>query len=193
MAVGDFYRLIVQSSLTGEDNILVNTFTFRQGLALVFDTPEEDLVQAWIASGETLYRGTFTGATGVDLLSVVPLPGGVVTFQEARPHTLGTQAGETIPFQIAALISYRTALLGRRGRGRTYLPPASETNVTSGRFNATYLGAVSAFAEALMPLQNGILTAAWELAVWSETLEAGNVVVSYQTHNVPATQRSRRL
>jgi len=39
---------------------------------------------------------------------------------------IGTQVGDQLPTQVAFLLSPRTAIAGRRGRGRTYLPFWSE-------------------------------------------------------------------
>ena len=197
MAEGDVYRLsaLWEHEASGDD--VVNVWHFVQDSALILDTPGEDLVGAFQANVETLYAGivhvnyTLTkysvrrvqgNTEAFDLLVSVPGERGVTNDQNAA--------------QVSGIITWTTGLTGRSFRGRTYLPPTSEGDVSGGLFSSTYYPeGMSNFAEAMI-VDMSLVTiefAAWILTVWSPTLEQQTPVTGFVARQVPGVQRKRRI
>lgn len=191
MAVNDFYRLNCIWRQTGTENYAVNGFTYRATEPTIFDTQEQDLVEAFKLDVETLYNDIVHEDFQLVRYQVVPKPGGTVAY-EVGAAVSGQQTGERLPSQIAGLISWRTGVPGRSGRGRTYLPPINEGSQSDGYMSTTYFDAVTAFATAAKEIGNHISTAVYELAVWSEKQGVGRVVTSFRVEALLASQRGRR-
>jgi len=83
---------------------------------------------------------------GLDKLSTFPVPARVY----ASEFEDGTVAGDPLPSQCAGLISWRTALAGKRNRGRTYMPfPAEADNAVTEFPSADYQARLQTLASTL--------------------------------------------
>jgi hypothetical protein len=191
MAVGDVYKLTAVW-LTSGAAMAINSWNFRQVDDLIFDTPGEDLVSRFqdevqagyavmVASPYALVRYEVRGQSdptyGEDF-PVTGVPGGV--------------AGEALPFQTAPLISWRTALIGRANRGRTYLPPTGESQASSGVLSSGFLTGMGLFVDAMLAMDDpNVLYAGWELVIWGGTPPSAKPVTAGLPRNLVATQRRR--
>lgn len=101
----------------------------------------------------------------------------------------GTNAGDCLPFQCAPVVSFRTAVATRAGRGRIYAPSlgvdqqAGGTLISSAQ-TALLNGAVAMFAA----LTGGGFTG----SLYSYTTHAETSITSVDVGNVIDTQRRRR-
>lgn len=167
MAIGDIFRFSVVGTGADEQE-LVNVYHYRQEQALVFDTPGEDLVQAWQLAAETAYSGCFgsdcairqyqvRGVTdptyGFDLVLVEPVGGGL--------------GGEMWPPQDTSLIKWSTGLIGKSFRGRTYAWPATEGHQENGRISSGLRANLIAFADTAVLIGENPDTATWQMGVLS--------------------------
>lgn len=191
MAVGDTYKLTAVWTTTGNATA-INTWHFRQSDGLVFDTPGEDLVERFqdevqagyavmVANPFQLVRYEVRGATdptyGEDF-PITPVTGGV--------------AGEALPFQTAPLISWRTALIGRANRGRTFLPPTGESQASSGVLIAGFQTGMNLFIASMLAMNSAnALYAGWELVIWGGTPPTAKPVTAGIVRQLVATQRRR--
>lgn len=191
MAAGDVYRLVCQWRVAGTANLIVNGFTYRAQSGTILQTQEEDLVAAFKATVETEYNDIVHSTLTLEKYSVIPKPGGAVTYEEIASAT-GQQVGDCLPYQTSALISWKTGIPGRSNRGRTYLPPANEGSQAGGVLVAAYVTAIEEFADAALQVGDGITTDIYDLGVWSERLSQFRPVTSYVINPVMATQRGRR-
>jgi hypothetical protein len=192
MAIGDIFNLRVQfrnptTGLTAE-----NSFTFRQELATVFDTPGEDLVQRFDAEVLVLYEGLITSSYGLERKAVYQKPGNLLVYEQTPIGQSGTLSGDPLPPMVCGLISERTATPGRRGRGRTYLPPATES-VSAGRGPVqAYVDQMTSLIEALVAMnEENINYARWAWGVWSETDQVFREITFAIPRLIWATQRNR--
>lgn len=64
--------------------------------------------------------------------------------------TFATSAAQALPFQTAALISWKTDIRGRSYRGRTYLGGNIESMSDGRNLNATLIGALQDFADVIV-------------------------------------------
>lgn len=191
MAVGDIFKLVVHWVAADPGNVMINTFHYRQDLALIFDTPEEDLVQAWIADAETSYSTAVTNTMSIVKYQVIPRPAGAVSY-EVSATTVGGATGDALPYQTSPLITWRTGIPGRRFRGRSYFPPTVEANQVGGVLTLSFRNGLQAIADGLMEIGDGVNEAIWTLGVYSEIGPTFTPITAAVVNPLLATQRRRR-
>lgn len=197
MATSDTYRLSARSQRNDSGDDVVNVWHFRQDTTLVFDTAGEDLVAAWQNYVQTLYLGLLSTAYTLDLLEVRQVTGGSEIYQlvVSEAGTRGTDA-TVLPAQASCVVNWGTGFAGRRFRGRTFMPPASEGDIIDGKYESTYLAGVANFCDAMIDdmASIDIAYAVWTLVVYST---AGGIVSTQITTGAgnpnPGMHRSRRL
>lgn len=69
------------------------------------------------------FRWTHVKVAGVDTLGAIPRVASIYTFTAALPGSSGSGA---LPPQVAMALSTRANLVGRRGRGRVYIPALAQ-------------------------------------------------------------------
>lgn len=192
MAVGDVFTLQVQWRLTNGTLTAQNQFHFRQTAPLLFDTEAEDLIQAFDDVARPDYQACVSGQWGIVNYVVKEQPSGLTVGEAAQPDLSGVQTGDSLPPQVAPILSFRTSQPGRSGKGRVYLPPCSETNSgIVGSAATAQVNLMLAFASDLQAMESNVLYAGWEWGVWSEKLQAFNPVTGYTARVSFATQRGR--
>ena len=145
MAVGDVWRLAVIGSNQGIDE-LVNVHHYLQ-TTVGGDDFGVDLIDAWHASCGLEYVTVFS-----DLCLLVGYQVRNLTQPEfgtdySLPTAInGERTGQMLPPSIAPVVSWRTGLIGRRRRGRTYTWPGSEDDQNAGQMSLTWQGLLSAWA-----------------------------------------------
>lgn len=191
MAIGDIFRLSVQG-LGPNAQQVVNVFHYVQ-TDTVGDDAGERLCQAWVEDVLPQFVDVFVDDCLVQRLEArnVTQPQFGFDFDLASPEP-GTLTGEVLPAQVAAVISWRTGLVGRSRRGRSYLWPANEASQNLGQWVPTYLSAVAAFGNSAMAIQESVSGADYNLVIWSETLTASFLVSSFIVDEITGTQRRRR-
>jgi len=193
MAIGDWFRLIVRFNDTGDLNTVINTLAFRQNTSLIFDEEGEDLVEAYKAVIEPQYLPLVSSQLYLRKYTVRGITDPLYIYESADQSEQGSAGGEGLPPQCSCCTTLRTGIAGRRNRGRSYLAPTGEGATAGGVYISGYIDAVNAMFADMMPLVDGVLTATWELGVWSDLNSAGRVVTSVTPQPVVATQRRRRL
>src|SRR3954451_12387594 len=66
---------------------------------------------------------------------------GTWTATEGGPPIEGDGTGDMVP-NCAQVVSFHTTQRGPRGRGRAYIGPVTEGNITNGSFTDTFTGGV---------------------------------------------------
>lgn len=119
----------------------------------------------------------------------------VLNFTNANPQ--GAATGDSLPLEVAAVVSWQTGLVGKRGRGRVYLPALTTAALTSsGRYSTAVTSGLVAAMKAL--LQATALTGVGAGGLWVLPIvcaAAGTqygVINSLSVGNVPDSQRRRR-
>lgn len=115
-------------------------------------------INSWWTNGahglETLFpAGTLVQTTKTALMAVVTI-GTVDKLRETQlaidnPALPGTSANAVLPEQNAIVISLRTSVPGREGRGRNHLPAPDETLVTNGEMDPVSTARVTTAFQAL--------------------------------------------
>lgn len=192
MAVGDTYRLRVVLRRSFVHPACINSFYFKQGDILIADTPGEDLVQAWQNDAETAYRNCFTNFIAITQYQVAKAPLFETEYTVDFSGIAGNLTGDPLPPRTSYTLSWRTAVLTRRGRGRVYLPPASEADNSSAAPTSGYRTTVSNFGDILVAgIGDGVTTAPWTLMTWSPADQVAREVLSHFSVGGWASQRDR--
>lgn len=192
MAVNDVFRVSAVGRFgTGQD--FVNVWYYRQ-VAGSLAAPMTDLISAWQDQVQDLYMACMPAANVLDSLEIR----GVTNPSLGQDQAIGAQGGQSgdaLPPQTASLVSWRTGFVGRRNRGRTYLPAPVETVQSAGTLSAGMLTAMADFAVAAIALQDpaNLGTAWFHLVIYHHDLGTSTDVNSYLVRSELATQRRRRL
>lgn len=137
------------------------------------------------------YDALTTAAVGVDQVftrEIVPGTGGQIRVRESIVSLDGVAAGDALSADQCIVVSLRTDLANRRGRGRFYLPqPAESTSTVEGRISSA---TITALLSALAAAWNAI-TPITEPVVYSRTNRSFEVVQRYNVGDLYDTQRRR--
>lgn len=135
---------------------------------------------------------------------VIPAPpyavGSPMTLTWTGTHPTGGGSATTLPLQVAIVASHRTAQIGRRGRGRMFLPPAGVDAISTAGASASKLsdGAIAAALAAQIDLLEScqISTASEGFgcypAVIGSPWEKYALISQVQVGNYADSQRRRR-
>lgn len=108
----------------------------------------------------------------------------------------GLAGADALPRQDAGIISWRTPISGRRGRGRSYVPfPAEADNDTTAIPGATYMSNLASLANRIITTGALVITGAnvatFNLVIYSRDLGTFEQVDHFVTPRKWATQRRR--
>jgi hypothetical protein len=137
----------------------------------------------------------FPSEVTINRLRVVQLTdttGQVTDSREQGVTKVGTSTADSLPFEVACVVTLRTSTPGGKGRGRFYLPPPSTLQMTDGGvFSA---GFVSALMTGLGSACDNFVTADRKMHVYGVGTGITNNlgVLSVEVGNVPDAQRRRR-
>jgi hypothetical protein len=152
MSNGDVYRLAIQSTFTGVDQI-VNVFHYQQTASGgVVTNKALSCINAWINSTEGPYLACLSER--ISLVSYVCKGvNGSIEEAEINSTEVGTGGGaDLLPLSDSPVISWRTGQSGRRRRGRTYMPPPEEVNQDAGKITIGYTNILEAYAASAMEI-----------------------------------------
>lgn len=126
-------RAIFDNSSTNEQLSFGFHFTESAGGAPSASDIGPHVVDWWDTGADAVkqYTPSTMSLAQVNLRRVVPFDASMQTYNVGLPIA-GTATGDMYASQASPLINLRTALIGRRYRGRMYLPPLSEVNVGPG-------------------------------------------------------------
>lgn len=117
-------------------------------------------------------------------------PTGKQLTRVASPSSLvGTNAGESLPFQCAPVVSLRTALATRAGRGRFYAPSLAVDQVAAGKMVSL---AQTGLLNGGVAMVQALTAAGLTTVLYSRTTHNTQEVTSVDVGDVIDTQRRRR-
>lgn len=193
MASGDVYRLKILCLDTASNLTAENSIAFRATSSTVLDTQQEDLVERFIDEVQLDYTACFSSRYYIVKYTVVDLPANLVSYEHDVTPENGLLTGDMLPVQTSALISIKTTKLGRRGRGRVFLPPASEAvNQAEGLVASSQITSMNTLGTVLLGMNTiNLAYATYEVGVWSQADQEFAPAVSIVARNKWATQRGR--
>src|SRR3546814_388787 len=97
-----------------------------------------DLLDGAVAgSGLEDLLPTGTVHSSIRTAAIDPATGRQSALRESSINRPGLNAAQSLPADVALVVSLRTTLANRSGRGRFYLPSLSAASLSSGRLSAT--------------------------------------------------------
>lgn len=150
MAVNDAIQLRFVCSTSDQISLNIRQFliTDVQGVEA---TPQE-IADYFSTSAGPQYRGLLSEDAHYDGVALRMLPfGGIPSdWQSKLEAGVGGVVGPLLPKQSCGLLSLRSTALGRRGRGRVYIPfPSEEDNVTGGIPSVDYVVRVEVLSDTI--------------------------------------------
>jgi hypothetical protein len=194
MAVGDVYRFAFVWKSISSSKVAVNNFYLKQNGPLILDTPTEDFWGIFQESCLELYRFSVASELGlIQLVGATGLP--FVTEQIIDIEgVVGGSGGGSLPTRTAGILSYRTAVPTKKGRGRVFLPPAGEGDNAAGRPSSGWLTNTNGFAQALFDLQfEAVGSASWQWHMYSKTDNVFRPVTAAAARTKWGSRRKRDL
>lgn len=162
----------------------------------------DDAHAAWTAAAQVIWTDSGSGTgwgpqcpNSVTLSSVKTASIDPLTWKQASTRIgalalAGSAAGNLLPPQSAVVVSLRTNLATRAGRGRVYLPaPAVAAAGATGQLVAA---AQNAAATAVQHALQGMATASYQPIIWHRSSHTGSNITSVDVGTVFDTQRRRR-
>lgn len=137
MAVTDIYR--ITPVWTYSDGRRATTHIDVHPQTGVSPAPDIDDVGGDVATWWGSIKANYPGNISLDhveLRRIKPLEDVIQSYTTGMP-VVATGAGEAYDPAAAIVLSLRTDFIGRRYRGRMYLPPVQETDIDSGLVDAT--------------------------------------------------------
>lgn len=191
--IGDIWRVSCIWKRTTNGSACVNNWHWRQDTLTIFDDPAEDVWEAMQLGFMIQYQDIVTNLLALVDVRVSKAPDFVVEYT-AQPTTIsGTHPGNAMPPRTAGILSLRTDLISRRGRGRIFLPPPGEGfNAANGNPDVDYILNADQLADFMVNgIGDGLTTAQYTGAVWSKADGVGRVVTGAKTQGYWGTQRDR--
>ena len=166
----------------------LSTFHFADPLA---DNLQE-AVDATSAFWGTVRNKMSTGTTIQVASRVLDIDTDPATINEdyTTPASVqGVDATEPLPWATQGLITWRTALASRSGRGRTFVPSPGDAQNNSGVPIGTYTSNLQAAADTLIGTGPG---GTWWFTLWSRVRGAEEIITGATARPYWAVLRSRR-
>lgn len=132
---------------------------------------------------------TTTSIVNSSATEIDPLTGRNLGQTQTAEALVGTDATGPVPPQCAVVVSLRTALFNKSGRGRFYLPALSTDKVTAGRITGTVVTQIVTASQKMVQSLNG---AGYTVCVYHRATKTHDNVVSVNVGDVFDTQRRRR-
>lgn len=197
-----YNRLVVSGTLGGGADIFSVGFNYTPDLGAPVITPTD--LNLWAAACATY----FAGATLPNLKAGLSTSGTIREFRtyyhasDTGPATTVGTASASIagtgtanqPLPTSFVLSLRTALAGRRARGRAYWPALSVVVQAAGTFSSGFMSAAPTEARNMIVAFGDAASATDLRPVVVSKVGAGQVtpVTQVAIGNVPDTQRRRR-
>lgn len=173
-------------------------FSWWSDTSVSIDTSQSNAV-AW---AEALYEGAVAGTgwasmttpgVGIDRVTtgeITVATGQQQSLRETVTNLVGTAAGDALPAEVALVVSLRTPLANRSGRGRFYLPqPAASTLDVDGTLDAAVQGSLADALAAAWAAANG---AGENPVVYSRTNRTVQSITSFDVGDVFDVQTRRQ-
>lgn len=191
MAIGDIFRLSMEGIGPNAQEV-VNVFHFRQATSTGSDTGEE-LCVAFEEDIVPLYATLISDDCLITKLEARNVTQPLFGFDyPISPQVPGDLSGETLPSMVAAVVSWRTGLIGRSRRGRSYVWPTTEAQQNLTQWIPTYITLLETWAIAMSNITDSGSGATYIHCVWSTVLATDFTVTSAIVDPIAGTQRRRR-
>lgn len=155
----------------------------------VYGTTPGDVATRWQTDCQTAYLACVSSAVELVDLTVVDI-GTLSAYVLALTGT-GTLVGDMCPPQVAGVISWRTTKVGRKYRGRTYMPGVPENHQSGGVPDATLVAAYGSYAAALRTVWP--LPFSGNFVLYHKATNNTDVITSHIVREILYTQRRRTL
>lgn len=187
MAIDDTYRLTVRMTWLGQQ--FINTYAFNaiaetavtnaDATALAVDAKDAFRAINIPTVTYSSWRLTQLRGTGVTPVQGECRTEGGQAFEGLyTTNTAGTgSSGDALPPQCALVITLNTGFIGRRRRGRLYVPGFAETDQAAGTFTGTLITAATTAWNVFFNKYAGATPTSplWRLGVWSYRIATGCV------------------
>lgn len=180
--VGETFTFTVHTYNAG-GNLAAAAAAFNTAVALLWNG---------VASPADSIKQLIPTVCGIDQTTTVqldPLTGKNLGKIATAQALVGTDANGPLPPQCSAVVSLRSAIFTRAGRGRFYLPTFATDKVAAGRILA---GAVTQTVTAAQKFVQSLNGAGYTVVVYHRSTRTHDNVVSVDVGDVFDTQRRRR-
>lgn len=183
-------RQIVMRYTLGNGDIAVNVMHVKLDLPDII-TPVEAAALADIFKVEFFdeFKSSIVSGTVLQEIEVRDASGETGLAYTTTYAAPGTGANTPLPYQVAAVVSWRTGVAGKSFRGRSYIAGWNEAgNSATGRIDAAVVTDLKDAAENLVAALQAVDT---PLVIYSRKLDVATPVTSVQVDNRWDIQRRR--
>lgn len=151
---------------------------------------------AWTAGIAALFTAVYAATLSTDVEAVEastveldPATGNQLSGTTDPRNDAGTSSSESMPYQCAPVVSFRTALMSRSGRGRIYAPSLAVNQIANGRMIPA---AQAALADGALGMLQALDNAGQAPVIYHRAAGNTTPITSLDVGDVIDTQRRRR-
>jgi hypothetical protein len=193
MAINDIFKLSVVGRFPNGQE-WVNVHYYKQLVTFILTQPEQGLVDDFQATVEADLLQGMNGDMFLDQYEVRQVSGGLAALDVPVGLTGTGGSGDMLSPMDCPLVSWRTGLIGRANRGRTYFPSILESLQANGVISAAGLTFYQTVADDHITLKDALtgLQSDWSKVIFHTDASDSPVVTTGLVRNQLATQRRRR-
>lgn len=190
MTQGDVFRMaIVMNGAASQE--MVNVHHYEQTNVGLNDDGIF-LKDAWVNDAQAAWQAAVSNTVTIVKFEIRNLTKPTFGVDFTPPVAIaGTLTGDSLPPTAPAIISWRTGLIGRSYRGRSYMPPANELQQNGGQLTGSYPVLLDAYASAMLNISE-TTGMTYRMVIHSDTAGVDTPVNSYVIPIFLATQKRRR-
>ena len=192
MALNDIFRLaVIGIGPSGQQ--LVNVHHYRQFSALAGDNTGALLIDAFREDAEAAMAAALSASVSIikyEARNITQPSFGVDV--SLSPVVTGGISGQASSPTAPLIVTWRTGLIGRSRRGRSYWWPVGESSVGGGQLEGAFAATLDAAASALLILTDSVSNATYEKVIWSQVLLTATPVLSFTLQEFQGRMGSRR-
>lgn len=192
MAVGDVYQITVVGLHHGQQVVNVLHYQVLVGAAADYSA---ELANLWSNQNLNNYRACCSAeyrCTGLLSQKVKPIPALTAVSLTIGEGT-GTGSANSLPSSNSVVITKRSAIAGRTGRGRIYMPGVPTTFEDNSQVTGAGLNVYNNFAQTALTMENDGSTLQVQMTLLSRKTLTTRLVVSVDARPILRNQRRRQV
>jgi len=193
MAINDIFKLAVKGRFPNGQE-WVNVHYYKQLVTFILSQPEQGLVDDYVANVQPTLLNAMSTNMVIDGYEVRQVYGGLAAIDVPSGAVGDGGAGDMMTPMDAPLTSWRTGIIGRANRGRTYWPSCLESLQANGVLTTAGITFYQTLSDDHITIADAAtgLVDDWQKVIFHTDNTDSPEFITALVRNLIATQRRRR-